>query len=95
MHYDDCEVYSIPQQISKGTIIKKVNVGYDHFLMIDHNDKLWVSGENVHGCLGTSDTTFRGSPQVNSFFDQMRVIDIACGDKFSVVIAETFQFTEK
>ena len=62
MHYDDFEVYSIPQQISKGLIIKKINVGFDHFLMIDYKDKLWVSGENVFGCLGTGDTTFRGSP---------------------------------
>ena len=31
---------------------------------------------------------------MNLFFDNKRVIDFACGNKFSIVIAETFDLTK-
>jgi len=31
---------------------------------------------------------------MNGFFEGKRIIDIACGDRFSIVIAETYQMTE-
>jgi hypothetical protein len=62
-------------------------------LMRDMNNQLWVQGENTHGCLGTSDNVSRIAPALNPFFDNKRIIDIAAGDKFSVVIAEVFDLS--
>lgn len=45
--------------------------------------------------MGTQDISFRNQPWLNSFFDNKRVIDIAAGDKFSVVVAETFDLTKE
>jgi len=68
-------------------------VGYDHYLMVDRTDMLWVTGENQHGCLGTGDNRKRLMPQILPDFDNKRIIDVACGDRFSVVIAETYDLT--
>lgn len=48
-------------------------------------------GENRNGCLGTSDIKKRVNPGPIQFFDDKRVIDFACGDRFSIFIAEVFE----
>jgi hypothetical protein len=52
-------------------------------------------GENTNGCMGTNDIKYRITPCRNHFFEGKRVIDVACGDKFTVVIAETFNKSNK
>ena len=45
--------------------------------------------------MGTNDDKNRNTPWRNLFFEGKRIIDVACGDKFTVVIAETFNKTDK
>ena len=49
---------------------------------------MWCWGEGDKGCLGYGDGRKRLMPTPMSFFENKRVIDVACGDKFTVVIAE-------
>ena len=53
-----------------------------------------MSGSNKYGCLGLTDTKPRDAPVVLNHFINNRIIDVACGDHFTVVIAETFLFNE-
>ena len=46
----------------------------------------WGIGDK--GCLGYGDGRNRLVPTPMSFFENKRVIDVACGNKFTVVIAE-------
>jgi alpha-tubulin suppressor-like RCC1 family protein len=93
--HDDFKRYSMPYQLSYDLEIVSISMGFDHFLMVDNKGQLWGMGENTHGCLGTTDIKHRTIPQLNNFFESKRIIDMACGDKFSVVIAESFEFTGK
>ena len=52
-------------------------------------------GENRNGCLGTNDIKKRVNAGPIQFFDDKRVIDFACGDRFSVFIAEVYEEREK
>ena len=61
--------------------------------MLDVMDILWVSGHNSNGCLGIGHNERRVQPVINKFFDNKRIIDFACGDKFSIVIAEVYELT--
>lgn len=61
--------------------------------MLDIKDQLWVTGQNNNGCLGTQDGQSRSTPTLNGFFEQKRIIDVAAGQNFSVVIAETLHMT--
>ena len=69
-------------------------MGSDHYLMADKFNQLWVGGDNTGGCLGLTDSAnFKKTPRRNFFFVNKRIIDIACGNGFSVVIAESFDLT--
>jgi len=92
--FDDYRKSSRPQRLlaeSKlQTIVTKVSVGMDHYMMTDTGGTFWCCGENSRGNLGTNDDKDRVVPSQMSFFDNKRIIDFACGDQFTVVIAETF-----
>lgn len=60
--------------------------------MADYESKLWVQGDNSHGALGITDLKFKSSPVMNLCFEDKRIIDFSCGDGFTVVIAEVYQF---
>jgi len=59
-------------------------------MLVDWKGHLWSYGENSKGNLGTGDTKKKLSPLSVPFFSNKRVIDVACGDRFSVVIAEVY-----
>jgi len=91
--FDDYKEYSVPRLISEDIKVRSLAAGYDHYLMVDKHGMLWVTGENAHGCLGVADGKKRVAPFQNQYFDNLRIIDIACGDKFSIVIAEVYELT--
>lgn len=70
-----------------------MTVGLNHFMLVDIQGKLWACGDNKFGCLGNDDNHVRTTPILNRFFLNKRIIDIACGDSFSVVIAEKFHLS--
>lgn len=74
--------------------IYQLAAGSEHYLMSDKFNQLWVGGDNHSGCLGLTDSAkFKKTPRRNFFFVNKRIIDIACGNGFSVVIAESFNLT--
>lgn len=52
-------------------------------------------GDNENGCLGMIHTKPVNIPCMIPHFEDKRIIDIACGDRFSVVIAEVYDFNEE
>jgi len=49
---------------------------------------MWGWGDGDKGCLGFGDGRNRLTPTPISFFENKRVIDVPCGDRFPVVTAE-------
>lgn len=84
----------MPYKLSDEIEAVQLCVGFDHFMMVDRKGQLWATGENTNGCLGTTDVKHRSVPHMHTFFDNKRIIDMACGDRFSVVICETYDMTE-
>lgn len=87
---DFLETYSRPFILCPKIKISFVNVGRDHALLIDERSHIWSYGHNSKGNLGTGDTRDFLRPSKLPFFANKRVIDVACGDSFSVIIAEVF-----
>ena len=70
-------------------------MGYNHCFLVDDAQKLWGFGDNEMGSLGMGDWKKRLTPQINEFYQDKRVIDVACGDHYSVVICEVYDFDEE
>jgi alpha-tubulin suppressor-like RCC1 family protein len=65
-----------------------VTCGVSHVMALDSKGKIYGWGDGRGGCLGFGDTKRRLAVCPISFFDDKRCIDVACGDRFTVVIAE-------
>jgi alpha-tubulin suppressor-like RCC1 family protein len=70
--------------------IAYVSCGVTHVMCLDINGRLYGWGDGSGGCLGLGDRKKRVSVCPISFFENKRCIDVACGDRFTVVIAEVF-----
>jgi len=55
---------------------------------VDRFRQLLAWGEGTSGCLGFGDNRKKMIPSPLLFFEGKRIIDVACGDSFTVVIAE-------
>lgn len=88
--FDDFIEYSTPFPMIEDKQIAYVSCGVSHVMAMDHNDRLYGWGDGEEGCLGFGDGKQRLSVCQISFFENKRVIDVACGDRFTVVIAEVF-----
>ena len=88
--FDDYKRYSFPYQICQDIQVVNLSVGFDHYLVVDDTNNMWVYGENTNGALGLGDNKNRLTLQPLTFFENKRIIDLCCGDKFSVVICETY-----
>lgn len=88
--FDDFIEYSTPFPMIEDKQIAYVSCGSSHVMAMDHNGRLFGWGEGAEGCLGFGDGKKRLSVCPISFFENKRVIDVTCGDKFTVVIAEVF-----
>ena len=88
--FDDFIEYSSPFPMIEDKNIAYVSVGASHVMALDQSGRLYGWGEGDQGCLGFGDGKKRLSVCPISFFENKRVVDVACGDKFTVVIAEVF-----
>ena len=70
--------------------ISFVQCGSSHVMCLDINGRLYGWGDGKGGCLGLGDSKKRLSVCPITFFEDKRCIDVACGDGFTVVIAEVF-----
>lgn len=58
-------------------------------MAIDRLKQLYGWGDGNLGCLGFGDNRKKMIPTLHPFFESnKRIIDVACGDSFTVVIAE-------
>lgn len=88
--FDDYIEYSTPFPMIEDKQIVYISCGASHVMALDRNGRLYGWGHGTEGCLGFGDGKKRLSVCPISFFENKRVIDVACGDKFTVVIAENF-----
>jgi alpha-tubulin suppressor-like RCC1 family protein len=86
--FDDFIEYSTPFPMLEDKSIQFVAVGLSHVMCLDKYGRLYGWGEGKGGCLGLGDCKRRLSVCPISFFENKRCIDVAAGDRFSVVIAE-------
>lgn len=93
--FDDYIEYSTPYLLLEDKHIGYISCGVSHVMCLDRNGLVYGWGEGKGGCLGLGDGTRRLSVVPISFFQNKRVIDVACGDRFTVVIAEFDEETEK
>ena len=93
LKFNDLKQFSRPREMNISQKIDAAFVGYDHCLLKTTEGKLWGVGTNQNGCLGTSDGKKRITPVPLHFYNQqsLRIIDIACGQNFTVVIAEKYE----
>lgn len=89
--FDDFIEYATPFPMIEDKNIVYVSVGASHVMALDQNGRLYGWGEGDQGCLGFGDGKKRLSVCPISFFENKKVVDVACGDKFTVVIAEVFR----
>ena len=79
-----------PMKICQNIKIDYVHTGLDHCMLVARDGRLWGFGDNAKGNLGTGDVSTRQQMTFINFFYNKRVIDVACGDQFTVVIAEVY-----
>jgi alpha-tubulin suppressor-like RCC1 family protein len=85
---DEHKEFSTPYTILEQKQIMHLSFGTSHALLMDRMSCVYAWGEGSKGCLGFGDGKKRFSPTPLSFFDNKRVIDVSCGELFSVIIAE-------
>lgn len=93
--FDDHLLFSIPFPISEDISIMRVSAGSDHYVLQDNFWRLYSSGKGSFGCLGHGDANKRSVPFYISFFEENRIIDFACGENFTVVLAENYNMNER
>lgn len=57
-------------------------------MAMDRMKQLFGWGEGTYGCLGLGDGRKKSIPVSIQFFQDKTVLDVGCGDNFTVVIAE-------
>ena len=86
--YDDFMEFSTPYVILEEKSIVHLAFGKTHVVALDQNGAIYAWGDGSQGCLGLGDGKKRNVPQLLTFFADKHVIDVSCGEKFTVVIAE-------
>mmetsp|Transcript_216 Transcript_216/g.378 ORF Transcript_216/g.378 Transcript_216/m.378 type:complete len:805 (+) Transcript_216:165-2579(+) len=72
----------------EGIIIKDVICGDYHSIFLSENGKLWSCGKNSQGQLGLEDTAPRTVPHPITFFDDMNITHVSCGENHSIVVVD-------
>ena len=80
MSKNNLAIDSRPKMINCKVKFRSVAVGYNHCLLIDEFSKLWTIGDNNHGQLGLGDYKKRMIPTLANYYQNKRVIDVACGN---------------
>ena len=85
---DDFQQCSTPYPLIEQKQIVQLAFGRDHIMAIDRFRQLYSWGEGTFGCLGFGDNRRKMMPTQPSFFEGKKIVDVACGDSFTVIIAE-------
>lgn len=80
--------FSSPKLLMEQKGIVHLAFGVSHVMALDKYTTLYALGDGQKGCLGFIDGKKRYTPQLVQFFYNKRILDVACGNNFTVVIAE-------
>lgn len=86
--FNDYLEYSSPFVMLEDKFIVYVTAGKSHCMCLDRLGRIYGWGDGMWGCMGHGDNKKRATPQQVAFFsDKRRVVDVASGDNFTVIIA--------
>lgn len=74
-----------PKSLGLKSTFMKIAAGFNHFAALEISGKLYTWGINVNGCLCDS-ADFRRSPEVVTSLAHLKVLDMALGAYFTVVL---------
>lgn len=94
LKFNELRNYSRPKEICQKVKMNQVSVGLEHCLLVDSKGHLWALGANSKGNLASGDTKKKPIPCKVQLFQNKRVIDVACGDRFSIIIAEVYELQQ-
>ncbi|OHT13005.1 hypothetical protein TRFO_03397 [Tritrichomonas foetus] len=88
-----------PYESSVPTLLNKTNcftsqiaaifAYQDNSWFIDKQNNVYRCGKNEEGCLGSGNTDYIKTPTLLNYnFDNKKVIQIACGDNFTIILTE-------
>lgn len=86
-HFGDFQSSALPKQFLPDRPITKVSCGLNHTGALDDFGKAWMWGNGSEGCLGLGDEKIRQRPHLLVSMDSYHIDNIACGDKFTVILA--------
>jgi E3 ubiquitin-protein ligase HERC2 len=89
--FNDNEIYSRPFLLIEDKTIVYVSCGLSHCVALDSKGRIFAWGDGDGGCLGLGDSKKRVGVCQLMFFEDKRCIDIACGDRFTVIVAEVYE----
>lgn len=85
---DDYIQCSTPYALLEQKQVVHLAFGNSHVMAIDRFKQLYGWGEGTLGCLGFGEPRKKMMPVQVPFFEGKKIVDVACGDGFSVIIAE-------
>lgn len=85
---DNISIQEIPREVTEleGIHIIKVVCGGSHTAAISKSNALYMFGLNCYGQLGLGDNVDRFLPALVEYFDNVRIIDIDCGENHTACI---------
>lgn len=86
--FNDFQEYSSPFVILEEKRVEHLAFGRSHVMALERGGQVHCWGDGKYGCLGVGDDKRRATPVLLSYFEGHRVIDVSCGDQFTVIIAE-------
>eukprot|EP01091_Cochliopodium_minus_P013606 TRINITY_DN4419_c0_g1_i2.p1 TRINITY_DN4419_c0_g1~~TRINITY_DN4419_c0_g1_i2.p1 ORF type:complete len:381 (+),score=77.42 TRINITY_DN4419_c0_g1_i2:229-1371(+) len=66
--------------------LKSVSCGFTHTIIELEDKSIWATGTNFYGELGVDSLETLNAPERITFFDSKTVLNIGCGEHFSVLI---------
>ena len=93
------EAFQIPVKIpafemgkNMSIAIKNIKCGMNHVCCLDKNGKSYTFGCNKYGRCGQSDVKHLHSPQLVEISDDIRIVDIYCGNFHTILLTETNEY---
>jgi len=76
----------VPQRIHIDAAVSQVAVGYAHMLAVTVDGRVYAWGRNFYGQLGVGDHKDKNSPQLISYLQEERVVQVAAGQYHALAV---------
>jgi alpha-tubulin suppressor-like RCC1 family protein len=87
--HNDYQEFSSPYLLLEQKQILQVECGFAHIAAVDRVGTLYTYGEGTLGCLGTGDNKKRTQFMPVTTLGKKKVVDVSCGNKFTVIIVQS------